>query len=636
MKFPKSALNIDEFNTRISDLLDQPDCSIFLDTNILALIYKLHATAREEFFEWIRPLIAADRIKTPVWAVSEYTNRFIRSQTSDYLSTLTKLKTFNKEFEEIRHFLEMNIDSKSLHKTSYATREDYLADLQKVTENLGKLSKATKDKSLDYILEIHDKIVDLFESTVLNSNIFKIIEEIEPKGSARFKNKIPPGFQDGTKDLNSFGDLIIWSEVLDYCHSNSIQKTIILTNDSKKDWVYAPKKIIENSRRNPNTNDFYKVIDTRLAYEYQLKTGSEDVHIINFDTLVNLLIKQGGKDLLVLAKAIQLINEQDEENVSDAETIDKSSQTTSASEAINEPPHTGNNTDGTEITDSEGAQPVNDSVEVENPPTAVLSYSTQATADATLPLDDQESFSSFIIGLKSYNWYTQNDQIDQLRAFLREHFNETQEIKDRLFVIGRNIYQAASGGAFRAMDFIEDLKASLSVFGDATANHIYSGMFYEVYFNSSGEFRKENFKTAFHDQLFKLQTDGRFSPAINFMKGSLNPYSDYLLVTPSLTPETITIQINYEIKETNEFFGKINSVTSIKALDRELLHPNVDDHFIHAITEDKTNLENIIKHVFVIPSNQVKFEYIPELNEPYYFYIPATKVLKLATIHSTN
>ena len=60
-----------------------------------------------------------------------------------------------------------------------------------------------------------------------------------------------------------------------------------------------------------------------------------------------------------------------------------------------------------------------------------------------------EKAPQIIHGLKSHNWYTQNDALALLDAA-----SANKMAKDNLFVVGRNIYQAACGNANAAQYFL--------------------------------------------------------------------------------------------------------------------------------------------------------------------------------------
>lgn len=61
----------DEHVRAIADLASDSQTLIFLDTNILSYLYKLHEAARREFFAWADAVAAANRLVVPAWAASD-------------------------------------------------------------------------------------------------------------------------------------------------------------------------------------------------------------------------------------------------------------------------------------------------------------------------------------------------------------------------------------------------------------------------------------------------------------------------------------------------------------------------------------------------------------------------------------
>jgi len=67
--YPKT---IEEHLDNIAHLLKNEKTLFFLDTNILAYLYKLHEAARQEFYDWAEPLVKSNRLKIPMWSAQEY------------------------------------------------------------------------------------------------------------------------------------------------------------------------------------------------------------------------------------------------------------------------------------------------------------------------------------------------------------------------------------------------------------------------------------------------------------------------------------------------------------------------------------------------------------------------------------
>ncbi len=615
MKFPLAVIDKTEYLKKISALLEDNECQIYIDTNIFGLFFRIYSSARKEFFDWIVPLIEKKRVNTPLWASNEYSNRFIRNQIDDYFSPLKKVNTTQKEFKEISSFLKMNIDSKSLVGTTYKTVEEYQNDLKEIEEKLKKVAVTAKSKDETYKNSVHTEIQTVFEKTIIQSDLNSILNYISVYGQVRYNHKLPPGFEDEKKELNLFGDLIIWMEILEHCKATNSKKAILITNDNKKDWVYAPSKILDNSKLIPNNIPQFKIVDPRLTYEFKNITTSEEFHIINFESLTQILINKSKGGFIELAKALQIATLQEMEVAEETET--------NKEEVILEQ----------EIT-KEKIEITKSVAKTENE-----IYSNYALADRDFPTDDSTIESETIENLKSYNWYVQNPALEKFLKVDLSETNETQNIKDKLFVIGRNIYQSACGGSATAIDTIENLRKIFTKCKDFIINHLYSGMLYEIYFNSHNKFRENNFKATFINQIFDLQDIVRLKKSIEFINKMLQPYKDKLVILPSQTPISIQIQIDYEEKEDTslDFLGIVNKFHSISniSIDGHSIITSKEEEVIEGyynINGSQEEVAAILSVTYLIPTKQMNLTLNPKTGGQIILKLEEPKKLKKLAI----
>lgn len=595
MKFPLATIDKTEYLKKIATLIDDEECQIFIDTNIFGLFFRIYSSARKEFFDWIIPLIEKKRVNTPLWAVNEYSNRFIRNQIDDYFSPLKKVNTTQKEFREISSFLKMNIDTKSLIGTTYTTVDEYLSDLNEIEDKLKKIAVTAKSKDETYKNSVHLEIQNVFEKTIIQSDLTSILNVLSNNGQVRYNHKLPPGFEDDKKELNLFGDLIIWLEILEFCKKSNTKKAILITNDNKKDWVYAPSKINENSKLLPNNHPQFKIVDPRLTYEFMQNTNSEEFHIINFESLTQILINKSKGGFIELAKALQIATLQDVEKSEDKES-EQSLELTNKSI----PQET--------VELNENPQKVDDEV-----------YSEYALADCDFPTDDSTVASETIENLRTYNWYVQNPALEKFLNIDLSKIEENQNIKDKLFVIGRNINQTACGGSGTAIDTIENLRKIFTKYKDFIINHLYSGMLYEIYFNSHNQFREQGFKATFINQIFSLQDNPRLLPSIEFINKKLEPFKNKLIVLPSQNPVSINLKIDYEVKEDSslDFLGIISKYHSISdiSINENSLVTEIEEEAIEGyynINGNEDEVIGLLSIIYLIPTKQIELTLNPK------------------------
>jgi hypothetical protein len=111
-------------------------------------------------------------------------------------------------------------------------------------------------------------------------------------------------------------------------------------------------------------------------------------------------------------------------------------------------------------------------------------------------------------GLKTLNWYKQNDALDALSL---EQIQSCST--DEAFILGRNIYQAACGGANSARSV-----------------------------DSEGQHR-EHPKLGSFEELFQLQANAEFGSSFSFIQACLAPYANHYFEIPGSGNE-VTLSVS--------------------------------------------------------------------------------------------
>ncbi|MHB1185314.1 MAG: toll/interleukin-1 receptor domain-containing protein [Desulfobulbia bacterium] len=162
------------------------------------------------------------------------------------------------------------------------------------------------------------------------------------------------------------------------------------------------------------------------------------------------------------------------------------------------------------------------------------SYSDVAKADVDFPIEKASEVGKIIKALKSYNWPTQNPAVVKLLAL-----DWSTISSDEAFVLGRNLYQCACGTERRAEAALANLRRELASLPEDRAIDFLNGMLFEVYFNSSGEFRGRKLKSHYLEKLLNLQTVKKYSPSISFIRRAIEPYKSNLPFLPNVSPEKV-------------------------------------------------------------------------------------------------
>lgn len=138
-------------------------------------------------------------------------------------------------------------------------------------------------------------------------------------------------------------------------------------------------------------------------------------------------------------------------------------------------------------------------------------YDGTALADRLFVLDDGKKSHKIIAGLKTHDWYRQNPAIA-----LFDVPSASKMGKDSLFVLGRNIYQAAAGRANSADGLLRELHARTRGLAAEKRKALLDGMLFEIFFDSEGRLR-DKIKAGRFDELFELQRHGEFADSFEWI-----------------------------------------------------------------------------------------------------------------------
>jgi len=234
-----------------------------------------------------------------------------------------------------------------------------------------------------------------------------------------------------------------------------------------------------------------------------------------------------------------------------------------------------------------------------------FSYSDAARADIDFPIRANDEVSGIIRALSSHDWYKQNPAIEKIF-----NLDWSKRTPDEAFVLGRNIYQCAVGGEWRAEAIMKDLRRELARLPADWAEHVLNGIFYEVYFDHNGEFRGAKLKNKFLSELFALETAAKYEKSIAFIRYTLAPYRDSLGVLPNKRPEILKVIVKISSKDPPVF-------TSVKCLGKEQLikmDENSDDSDWQAFGGFRLrNFSKLLRELWNIPEGHLEVIYDKDL-----------------------
>lgn len=142
-------------------------------------------------------------------------------------------------------------------------------------------------------------------------------------------------------------------------------------------------------------------------------------------------------------------------------------------------------------------------------------YPDASLADALFVVDTAKASHLVVQGLKTYNFTAQNKALEGLTATTVLKMNP-----HNLFVVGRNVYQAACGGAYSAEGCVKDFLSATAGYPKGGRKAILDGMLFEVFFDKHARLRNE-IKGKFFEELFDLQKLTEFKDSFNFLSEAL-------------------------------------------------------------------------------------------------------------------
>lgn len=550
MRFPQLLIDVDEYYSQLTQLIAENDCHLFFDTNIISQMYRLNSAARNEFYYWLNSL--STRAHVPNWAIHEYSNRFLTEKTSDYLGELAKLSSLPKTLEEITNFLRMYVDECLLVNSKYrANKELLFTELETISTNLRIISNALGNKEIQKVkLQVHQEMVEKFQAIALDSKIVNLLENFGMYYSFRYEHKYPPGFKDSNKEYNSAGDLLLWQEILQYSKEKEIKKVVLVTRDMKKDFVYAPKQIKENGIIKSNSQNKIKIADERLVDEFRSTVGTETFYIINFQQLVGVLSKSSSSQYRNLSVSVQIdpyfVSQTADKDNCELDSLEETSELVDSSEI----PHEENIDTASSISQIETGT-VAIEQEITTKREMFDDYSQEALADKKFTLDERNKLHAIISDLRSHNWPIQNLAVDKLYSVSSARaFEVTKEVLDSFFVLGRNVYQAACGNAFKAISLIENLSSFLSNIEQHILRKAFlDGALYEVYFDHDNEYRKGGCRGDYLRSLESCLKQEEYSDSFEFINKRLKTLPNTSIYYPPLYDRKVIISLSGKIAD---------------------------------------------------------------------------------------
>lgn len=219
--------------------------TFIFDTNVLLRLYSYPEDIRSTFYDVL------GKIHTRIWIPYHVALEFNRNRLLTIKKTRSNVDKILSSLNEAKDILLPEIEKLELNKRCHRPC-DINSEIDQARAILEKLARSVKNAadnlpSISLDDDIAHRISHLFSGKIGSPP--KNQDDLDTlliDADSRYKNLIPPGFEDEKKggcfyDRNiryerKYGDLIIWKQAISHATHKKIKKIIFITGDRKKDW----------------------------------------------------------------------------------------------------------------------------------------------------------------------------------------------------------------------------------------------------------------------------------------------------------------------------------------------------------------------------------------------------------------
>ncbi|WP_157638426.1 PIN-like domain-containing protein [Burkholderia ubonensis] len=533
--------------------LAEPSTLIFVDTNVLAMPFRLHRRARQGLYRLLQKPIQDKRLIVPGWVANEYFhNAFLKAGSHGFSESMQRLwERMPKQSELVQHLRRTTSHSEQAYLAEKLGQDDVngidlIANrLDHIKTLLGNVGKELSPS------DIHDELVATLEGCFSSLDFSEHCDDINALAERRRINRIPPGLTDDEKTENADGDLAIWLEILEIASRSIMQdgsqfeRVLFLTQEQKNDYVYAPKSRLRDdndSISEKNSKPEVWIIDPRLVAEFESRVGLREIAITSVDHLAAGAVATipGGDPKKEIGDLLAELNRE--------QTSVGSAETHGVATAGNEDSrHTQavvlEVAARAELEDGEvGAPGVADAIAAMNPPELAIPERAKSDEKSFEGEVDNLTYRSVFDGLNSHNWYMQNDAV---KVLVR---NKLPQNLGWCFLLGRAVCQAAEGNAWDAVDL---LLAMDHPDADIRQQAFVAGAIYEGFFDPEGNIR-QSFKLRALKPMLEFLEKPYYVAARTFLANVMRQHEDRFYWLPGEPRPNVEIAIRTQADEEGE------------------------------------------------------------------------------------
>lgn len=233
------------------------------DANVLLHCLRHSEVVREELLRFF------DVLKDSLWIPYQVGLEFHRNRLDIQLGAQDAYDALIKDQEAIIEKARDRLRQLRAHPTINVAKELAALDMF-LNDFKARMEAAREGHPKDEIDVVIGRLTALLESRVGDKWKPEQFTAIKKEGDDRYSRRIPPGYKDSKKDsgdLDKFGDLIIWKEMIAKAKAES-RPVIFISDDVKEDWWWIHK----GRKLGPRPE---------LIEEFKAESG-QDFHIYEF------------------------------------------------------------------------------------------------------------------------------------------------------------------------------------------------------------------------------------------------------------------------------------------------------------------------------------------------------------------
>ena len=235
----------------------------------------------------------------------------------------------------------------------------------------------------------------------------------------------------------------------------------------------------------------------------------------------------------------------------------------------------------------------------------ITAYKETSLADALFVVDETKPSHKIIKGLKSHNWYTQNHALGRLT----EKSVKKMSVEN-LFVLGRNIYQAACGGSNSASAYVRSYLEMTSGYPKDKRKALLDGMLFEVFFDPQAKLRSK-IKANLFNEVFELRKHAAFRDSFEFIAETLVASRGDFYALPGSGHELAVTVATKKVKDAYRVDAIYVDGADVLRPEGEEWATDDDDGKLYS-RRSAADLEEQLSQELVVPSQSLKITYTPK------------------------